>query len=260
MLTMVAQAKRASALFERNVVVYKRLPWNIVSGFFEPVLYLFSIGIGVGALVSGTFTVDGEPMSYALFVAPAMMAQSAMSGAMIESAFNLFGKMRYQKLYDAFLATPVGPNEIAWGELSFALARGGAYSAAFLVVMAVMDLTTSWWAVLALPGALLIGLAFGGLGMAIATFLRSWQDFDYVTGIMYVMFLFSGTFAPIALFPAWAQWLVQVTPLYHGVELLRGLTTGQVGPGLIGHAVYLAALAAIGLTIASRRMGKLLLK
>lgn len=260
MIGLVVSAQRTGALIERNVAVYRRLPWNIISGFFEPVFYLFSIGIGVGALVQGSFAVNGHPMSYPVFVAPAMMAQAALSGAMIEGVFNFFGKMRFSKLYDAFLATPIRPIEIAIGELSFALARGGAYSAAFLVLMVAMGLVTSWWALLAFPAALLIGLAAGAFGLAIATFLRGWQDFDYVGGLMAVMFLFSGTFAPIGLFPTWAQWIIQATPLYHSVQLLRGLTTGQVGVGLLMHVVYLLALAAVGLWVAHRRMIVLLLR
>ncbi|MEV6526737.1 ABC transporter permease [Longispora sp. NPDC051575] len=259
MIALMVSARRAGVMIERNVAVYKRLPWNIASGVLEPIFYLFSIGIGVGALVNGVFTVDGEPMSYALFVAPAMMAQAALSGSLIECVFNFFGKMKFAKLYDAFLATPLQPIEIATGELAFALMRGGAYSAVFLALMAVMGMTSSWWAVLALPAALLIGVAAGGLGLAVATFLRGWQDFDYVTGGMTAMFLFSGTFAPIGLYPVWTQWVIQALPLYHGVELLRGLTTGHVGPGLLVHVGYLVALGMAGLWLANRRMGKLLL-
>ncbi len=260
MLTFATSAQRAGALVERNIAVNRRQPWNFISGFFEPVFYLFSIGIGVGALLDGTFTVDGQPMSYAVFVAPAMMAQAALSGAMMETTFNFFGKMRFSKLYDAFLATPVRPIELAVGELTFALMRGGAYSAAFLILMTVMGLVESWWGVLALPGSLLVGLAAGSFGLAMSTFLRGWQDFDYVGGVMTVMFLFSGTFTPITVFPVWMQWLIQITPLYHGVELLRGLTLGQVHAGLLVHVVYLIALTIGGLWLAQHRMIKLLLR
>ncbi|WP_412540360.1 ABC transporter permease [Longispora sp. K20-0274] len=260
MNTLMASARRSGAMIERNIAVYRRIPWTILSGFLEPVFYLFSLGIGVGALVKATFEVNGSPMSYALFVAPAMMANAAFVGAVTESVFNFFGKMKFARLYDAVLATPVQPLEIAAGELTFALARGGLYSAAFLALMSAMGLVSSWWALAALPAALLVGMAAGGLGLAVSTFLRGWQDFDYVGGMLGVLFLFSGTFAPLELYPTWAQWLIQATPLYHGVELIRGLTTGNVHPGLLVHVAYLLALGSAGLWVASRRMTKLLLR
>src|SRR5207248_1803261 len=107
----------------------------VISGFFEPLLYLYSIGIGVGHLVGSLALPDGRLVPYAEFVAPAMLAASAMSGALAESTFNFFGKMRYMKLYDGILATPVRPMELATGELLWAMARGALYSAAFLGVM-----------------------------------------------------------------------------------------------------------------------------
>lgn len=252
--------RRAAAVSGRNVAAARHVGywWVLVSGFFEPVLYLLSIGLGVGALIKSFTLPDGRTVSYAAFVAPAMLAASAMNGALAETTMNMFGKMKYMRLYDAVLATPVQPFEVALGELLWALARGSIYSIAFLAIMVGMGLTTVGWALVAFPATVLVGFAFGGLGMAVATYVRSWQDFDYIMVVQFALFLFSGTFAPASSYAWGMKVVVQVTPLYHGVELLRGLTTGTLGWGLLGHTAYLVALASVGLLIAGRRMSKLL--
>jgi lipooligosaccharide transport system permease protein len=252
--------RRSTAVAGRNLAAARHFGywWGLFSGFFEPVLYLLSIGIGVGALVTGFTLADGRTISYTAFVAPAMLAASAMNAAVAESTHNLFAKMKFQKLYEAVLATPVRPIEVALGELMWALARGSIYSIAFLALMVAMGLTTVGWAFVAFPATLLVGFAFGGMGMAIATVMRGWQDFDYVAVAQFGLFLFSGTFAPADSYAPYLRVLVALTPLYHGVELIRGLTTGVVGWSMLGHVGYLAVFAVIGLTIAGRRMTKLL--
>jgi lipooligosaccharide transport system permease protein len=261
---LAARAERrlrsATAVTSRNLTAARHSSywWVLLSGFFEPLLYLLSIGIGVGALVKGFTLPDGRMIAYAAFVAPAMLAASAMNGAMTESTFNFFFKMKFVHLYDAILATPVRPFEIALGELLWALVRGAIYSIAFLAIMVWMGLTTVGWAVAAFPATLLVGFAFGGLGMAVSTCMRGWQDFDYITIVQFAMFLFSSTFAPAGAYPFAMRVLVELTPLYHGVELLRALTTGLMGWSLLGHVAYLVAMAVVGLWVAGRRMGRLL--
>jgi lipooligosaccharide transport system permease protein len=254
--------QRATAVSTRNLYALRHTAywWVVISGFFEPLLYLLSIGIGVGALVKQFTLPDGRVIAYSAFVAPAMLAASAMNGALSESTFNFFFKMKYAKVYDAILATPVQPFELALGELLWALVRGGIYSVAFLGIMVAMGLTTVWWALAALPAVVLVGLAFGGLGMAVATFVRGWQDFDYITVVQFGLFLFSGTFAPAQSYPLVMRLVVEATPLYHGVELVRALTTGVTAWTLLWHGLYLAGFAALGLTVAARRMAKLLRK
>jgi lipooligosaccharide transport system permease protein len=197
-------------------------------------------------------------VSYAAFVAPAMLAASAMNGALAESTFNFFARMKWVKLYDGMIATPLRPLEIALGELSWALIRGLIYSVAFLAIMVALDLTTVGWAVAAVFASIFVGLAFGGLGMSVATLLRTWQDFDYLGIVQFALFLFSGTFAPVASYPPVMQWIIQVTPLYQAVELVRDLTTGRPDAATLGHVAYLAIMGAVGLAFASRRMGRLL--
>jgi len=253
-------AGRASHLVERNAIVYRRGWPVIVSGFIEPLLYLLAIGFGVGALVGRTVMVDGHPLRYAVFVAPALMASSAMNGAIFETAFNFFYKLKYVKLYDAVLATPLGVADIALGEIAWALIRGTLYAFGFILVMAALGLVISPWALLALPAAMLIGFTFAAVGTVASTFVRTWQDFDLVLTVLIPLFLFSATFYPITLYPGALQVVVQVTPLYHGVDLLRSLTTGTLGPSILVDLVYLVVLGAAALALAATRLERLLLK
>ncbi|HEX7744472.1 MAG TPA: ABC transporter permease [Micromonosporaceae bacterium] len=252
--------RRAASVAERNVAALRSAYWIVlISGFFEPVLYLLSIGVGVGALV-GDLRVAGQLVPYAAFVAPAMLASSAMTGALAETTFNFFGKMKYMRLYDGVIATPVQPFEIALGELGWAMVRGSLYSAAFLGVMVAMDLTTPARAVAAFPAAVLVGFAFGALGMAMSTYMRSWQDFDLMGSAQFTLFLFSGTFVPADAYPAALRWLVEVTPLYRSVDLIRGVSLGLPNWVSVVDTLYLLAATALGLLVASRRMGRLLYK
>jgi len=248
---------RGALLFERNVMSYRRMWIIILSGFFEPLFYLLALGFGLGAYV-GDVVEGGVAVSYAAFVAPGLLAASAMNGAFYD-ATNIFWKLRYQKLYDAVLATPLGPKDIAVGETAWALFRGLVYAVGFFTIMVVLGLVESWWALLALPATLFVGFAFAGAGIAAVTFMRSWQDFDVLNLAMLPMFLFSATFFPLAVYPEWLQWVVQATPLYHAVSLVRALTTGAVGTGQLVDVAYLAALGLAGMWLAARRIERLLL-
>ncbi len=248
---------RGLLLFERNVLSYKSMWPIIVSGFFEPLFFLLSLGYGLGSYV-GDVSIDGVPVEYAVFVAPGLLAASAMNGAFYD-ATNIFWKMRYQRLYDSILSTPLGPKDVAAGETVWALFRGLIYAVGFFAVILALGLVESWWAVLALPATVFIGFAFAGAGIAAVTYMRSWQDFDILNLAILPMFLFSATFFPLSTYPDWLETVIQATPLYHGVELLRALTTGAVGWAQVGNVVYLAALGVLGTWIASRRIAKLLL-
>jgi lipooligosaccharide transport system permease protein len=251
-------AESTGLLLYRNYLAYRAAWWIFITGFLEPVFYLFSIGVGVGQLVTG-FQFHGQTIPYAEFVAPGMLAASAMNGSLLDSTFNFFFKLKYNKLFDQMLATPLTTSDIARGELTWSLLRGGIYSAAFLLVMIAMGLVHSWWAVLAVPACLLIGLAFGGACMALTTYMRSWQDFEYVTLASLPLFLFSATFFPLSAFPTAVQWVVEVTPLYRGVVLVRELTTGVVTWESAVSVVYLVAMGLAGLVVVGRRLDKLLL-
>jgi len=250
--------RAARLMVERNVRASRHSLLVIVSGFFEPVFYLFSLGLGIGALV-GDLEFAGRTVGYAEFVAPGLIAASAMNGAVLDSTFNVFWKLKYGKLYDSVLATPLGPRAVAAGEITWSLLRGAGYATAFLLVLLVAGYIGSWWAVLALPAAVLIGLAFAGAGMAATTFMRSWQDFDLIQLVQLPMFLFSATFYPITVYPDSLQWVVRCSPLYHAATLLRELTTGTVGLGSFVHVAVLVGLGLVGLLVTGRRLEKLLL-
>jgi lipooligosaccharide transport system permease protein len=257
----VISPSRITAVIQRNVGVLRSGPpyyLMVISGFFEPLLYLLSIGVGVGALVGDLTLPDGRTLPYERFVAPAMLAVSAMSGALAETTFTFFFKLKYLKTFEAVLATPVRPLEIAAGELIWAVLRCSLYTAAFLSVMVALDLTTAAWALAAFPATLLIGIAFGALGMAISTLLRGWQDFDLLSTGQFALFLFSGTFSPTRDYPAVIRILIDLTPLYHAVELVRDLTTGHPSRDLLGHGAYLTVMTGAALLVAGRRLSKAL--
>jgi len=240
---------------ERNLWVYRRGWLVIFSGFFEPLFYLFGIGFGLGALIG-----EVEGISYAAFVAPALLATAAMNGAIYDSTFNMFFKLKYAKTYDAILTTPLSVGDIAVGEVIWALIRGTLYAIGFIVVIFALGLALSPWAILAVPAAMLIGFAAAAIGTSCTTFIRKWQDFDLIFVVTLPLFLFSATFFPITAYPEPIRLLVEVTPLYRGVHLIRGLTTGEIEPMLLVDVAYLLILGFIGLAIVSRRLGHLLLK
>jgi lipooligosaccharide transport system permease protein len=245
-------------LIERHARAYKHAWLILLSGVGEPLFYLLSLGVGLGKLV-GTVTGPGGQVSYAAFVAPALLATSAMNGAIYDSTFNVYFLLKYAKLYDSVLATPVRATDVALGQIGWALIRSTLYAAAFITVILAMGLVQSRWAVLALPAAVLTGFAFAAAGMAASTFMRSWQDFEYVTLVSLPLFLFSTTFYPLSVYPRGLQIVVECTPLYQAVTLLRGLILGGVGPALLVPVAYLAVMGVTGLVISGRRVGSLLL-
>ena len=247
-------------LIERHARVYRHTWLVLASGVFEPVFYLLSIGLGLGELVGRVAGPGGHLVGFTSFVAPALLASSAMNGAIYDSTYNVFFRMRYDKLYDSALATPMRPGDVALGEIGWSLIRGGLYAIAFMVVMLALGLVHSAWAVAAVPVALLVGFASAAAGMTATTFMRSWQDFEYIMLATLPMFLFSATFYPLSVYPRPIQIVVECTPLYQGVALMRGLTLGVVGPALLWHALYLAVMGVAGLYVAGRRIGRLLLR
>jgi lipooligosaccharide transport system permease protein len=249
--------RRPQRMIERSVMVYRRTWIILVSGFFEPLFYLLSIRVGFGSLV-GDVTYAGRTIGYAEFVAPALMASSAMNGAVYDSTMNVYFKLKHSRLYEAVLATPMGSADVAVGEIGWAVIRGAIYSAAFLVCIVALGMAESAWVVMALPACILIGIAFASVGMAATTYMRTWADFDLVPTLTMPMFLFSATFYPLSAYGDWA-WLVQLSPLYHGVALVRGFSLGDLSWAMVAHASVLVAIAAVGLQVASRRVDKLLL-
>jgi lipooligosaccharide transport system permease protein len=246
-------------IIERNRFVFRRGWMVIFTGFFEPLFFLLGIGFGLGSLVGNVAGPGGQLIPYAVFVAPALLAASAMNGAVYDST-NMFFRLRYEKAYDGMLATPLTVGDIAMGEVAWALGRGSLYGFGFLVVMFALGLVPSPWGLLALPASMLIGFATAAAGLTAVSFMRSWQDLDLIFVVTLPLFLFSATFFPITSYPEGLRIFVEMTPLYRGVDLIRGLTTGAVGMSQVIDVIYLAVMGAVFLMIASRRLGKMLLK
>ena len=258
--TFAIGSRRSARLIERNLHVYKHGWLVLLSGFFEPLFYLLGIGFGLGALIGTLTGPGGQEISYQLFIAPALLASAAMNGAITETTFNFFFKLNYNKTFTSILSTPLSPGDIALGELAWALMRGGLYAIGFMGVMLVLGLFASPWVILAVPASLLIGFAFGAVGMAATSFMKTWQDFDLIQLVVLPMFLFSGTFFPIDAYPEALRLFIQLTPLYQGVDLLRSLAVGAISPVLLVHVAYLLVMGLVGLAITSRRLDRLLLK
>lgn len=253
-------AGNSSAVLSRGFLATKSSNWIIVvSGFFEPVFYLLSMGIGLGALVGTVATSTGERVDYAAFIAPGLLAVSAMNGAIYDSTWNVFFKMNYAKLYEGMLTTSLGPLDVALGEISLALVRGALYAVGFMGIMQVMGLNLSWTAILALPAVILISFGFASVGMAVTSYMKTFQHMDWINFVMLPMFLFSATFYPITVYPEIIQWVVKALPLWHGIELIRGLTTGALSWALLGHVAYYLVMIAGGLVFTTIRLKKLFL-
>ncbi len=254
---VIRTARRPQRMIERSLMVYRRTWIIIVSGFFEPLFYLLSTRVGLGQLV-GDVSVNGKVVDYATFVAPALMASSAMNGAVYDSTMNVFDKLKHSKTYDAVLATPMGIGDVTLGEIGWALLRGLLYATTFLVAMVMLGTVHSPWALMAIPACVLIGFAFASCGLAAVTFIRSWADFGWVPTATMPLFLFSATFYPASSYGKWRP-LLQISPLYHGVALVRSATTGTADWSILGHATFLLAMAFFGLWVGSKRLNRLLL-
>ena len=245
-------------VIERQMRVYRRYWAILLAGFADPVLFLGSIGIGVGQLVHTLPGPAGHPVAYAVYVAPGLLATAAMNGAVIDTTFGFFVNYKYGHVYDGMLATPMRVLDVAIGEVTWSLLRGAAYSAVFLAVMAGLGYVESPWALLALPVALVIGMSFAAAGLAATTWMRSFVDFDFVNLALVPLFLFSGVFFPLTRYPGWLQEVVRFTPLYQGVEVERRLVLGALDPTMLLHVGYLVVMAAVGIAVASRRLARLL--
>ncbi|CAN5523437.1 ABC transporter permease [soil metagenome] len=253
-------AGNSRAVVGRGLRATRSTNWVVVlTGFVEPIFYLLSLGVGLGAYIGAVQDADGHQIPYAAYIAPALLAVSAMNGAIYDSTWNVFFKMNFGKLYEGMLATSLGPLDVALGEISLALLRGAAYGLGFLTVMQFAGLNLSWTAILALPALLVIAFGFASLGMGITSYMKTFQQMDWIQFVLLPMFLLSATFYPISVYPVPVQWVVQALPLWHGVELIRGLTTGVIGPAMLVHLLYYLVMIVVGLTFTTRRLRALFL-
>ena len=228
----------------------------MATGAVEPVLYLLAMGIGLGTFIgqvqAGT--------SYSAWIAPALLATSALNGAVMDATWNVFMKLKFNKLYETMLSTSLGPLDVALGEIAVALVRGGIYATSFVAVMALLGLVGSWWVLLTIPTCLLIAFGIAALGMAATSFCRTFQQMDWIMLVLMPMFMFSGTFYPVDVYPAPIAAAVKCLPLWHGIEMLRDLNAGAVSWLTAGHALYFVVLAMLGVWVVSLRLKALFLR
>lgn len=251
---------RSRAIMERAYIAFKSSTWMIViSGFVEPVLFLLSFGYGLKDLV-GDITVAGRSVGYVAFIAPALLATSAMNGAIYDSTMNVYFKLKHDRLYHGMLATSLGPMDVALGEISWALLRGLSYSIGFMAIVAPLGLIPSMWGILAIPAAVLIAFGFASFGMAVTSYMKSYQQLEVVNVVLLPMFLFSGSFYPLDVFPEWLQTIIRLFPLAHAIDLVRGLTLGNISWALAGHAMYFVVMIVIGLFFTTRRLNALFMR
>ncbi|MGK3648791.1 ABC transporter permease [Pseudarthrobacter enclensis] len=254
-------SRNARAVIARGLMATRSTNWLVMlSGFFEPVLFLVSMGVGLGAIVGTVEGPDGTPISYAAYIAPALLAVSAMNGAVYDSTWNVFFKMNFAKLYQGMLYTSLGPLDVALGEIFLALLRGMLYATGFTAVMGVMGLITTPWALLMVPASVLIAFGFASLGMGITSFLKTFQQMDWINFILLPMFLFSATFYPLSVYPVPVQWFIQAMPLWHGVELLRQISVGVFTAATPLHIAYYLVMTAAGMLLTTLRLRSLFLK
>ena len=251
---------RSRAIMERAYIAFKSSTWLIVfSGFIEPVLFLLSFGYGLKNLV-GDITVAGQPVGYVAFIAPALLATSAMNGAIYDSTMNVFFKLNHDRLYHGMLATSLGPMDVALGEISWALLRGFSYAVGFMAIVVPLGLVPSVWGILAIPAAVLIAFGFASFGMAVTSYMKSFQQLEIISIVLLPMFLFSGSFYPLSVFPEWLQTLIRLLPLAHAIDLVRGLTLGNISWALVGHAMYFVVMIVIGLFFTTKRLNALFMR
>lgn len=251
---------RARALVMRNGFALRTTnALTFLTGFVEPVIFLVAFGYGVGGLI-GTVEVGGVEVSYAAFIAPGLLASSAMTGALMDATFNVFFKMHYMRIYHTMLSTSLGPLDVALGEIAWAMLRGAAYAVGFTVVVALFGLITSWWALLMIPGAVLVAFSFASIGMTLTSYMKSFHQLNWLNFWLLPLFLFSGTFYPITMYPDWLQAIIMVTPLWQAIAMMRSLAFGVFDGALVVHVAYLVVLAAIGLVFTTRRLEALFLR
>jgi lipooligosaccharide transport system permease protein len=229
-------AGRPHVLLERGWLAFRSTNWvPVVTGFVEPVLFLLAFGYGMGSLV-GDVTTGNKTIDYTLFIAPGLLANSAM------------------------LSTPLGPLDIALGEITWALIRGLVYSIGFLTVVTALGLTPSFWAILAIPAASLVAFGFASFGMAITSYFKTYQQMGFINFVLLPMTLFSGSLYPISVYPDWLEKIIMALPLWHGIELVRAFWFGEINSGVFVHVTYFVVMIGIGLFVTSRRLRALFLR
>ena len=254
-------SRRARVILEHRRIAFRQGHWIVVlSGFVEPVLYLLSFGYGVGKLVGKVEVIPGQFVTYAQFIAPALLATSAMNGAIYDSTWNIFFRLKYDGTYKAMLATSLGPLDVALGEIGWALLRGLIYAVGFTAIVFPLGIMKGWYGLLAIPAAVVIAFGFASIGMLYTTFAKSIAQMDWVNVVMLPLFLFSGSLYPLSIYPQWLRIIIEALPLWHGIQIVRSLSLGIIQWSLLWHFAYFAGMIAIGLIFTTRRLRVLFMR
>ena len=236
----------ASRVFEHRFLTYRRtFRASIFSSFLSPALFLTAMGLGLGSYVSNSAVPALGGVSYLVFLAPGLLAATAMQTASFEATFPIMAGLTWNRIYHAMYATPISPRDIALGNLAWMVARLTFVSSVFTLVIVLFGAAASPLVVLAIPAAVLTGMAFAA---PIAGFSATQRTPDRFAAIFRFgitpLFLFSGTFFPLSSLPAFLQPLAWLTPLYHGVALTRGLSLGTIVNDPVLALIHLAILFA----------------
>jgi lipooligosaccharide transport system permease protein len=255
-MTVIAASGR---VWQRNWLVYRRL-WHrsLAFGFLQPVLFLTAMGLGIGALIGTDDLSAFGGVEYVHWLGPGLLAAMAMQTATFESTYPIMNKIMWGRNYEAMLSTPLGIRSIVGGELAWTAFRIGSLAAVFLVVLFLFGVPRSPMAVLAIPFAVLVGVAFASCLIAFTATQRNDVGFSAIFRfVINPLFLFSGTFFPLTQLPEWAQAIAWATPLFHGVELIRGAILDTLDPVTAPiHLAYLLVMFGIGAVLAERNLAK----
>ncbi len=247
--------------YEHWLAQYKRV-WRgtIGTSLVNPVLYVTALGVGLGTIVDQTQNTPGG-VPYLDYVAPGLLAAAAMQTATAESSWPVMGAIRWTRVYHAMIATPLTERDVFVGHQLFVVTRVFTSAAAYLVVITAFGAVSSWWGILTVPAAVLVGTAFSMPMAALATTVEDGRTFVTIFRFLIVpMFLFSGTFFPVTQLPLAFELAAYLTPIWHGVELCRMLTLGTVELGsALGHTAYLLAWTLVGFELARRSYRRRLL-
>jgi len=249
--------RRAWLIVRRNVLVFRTARLALLSGMIEPLVYLLTLGVLLDRMV-GTVTVSGQTVDYLSYVAPGLLAATTMTVVVNESVSNLFYKLRISRAYDAVLAAPVSGVDIVVGELGWTLMRTALCAAPFILAMAGLGVASRASVPLLLLGTLIEAIAFGAVGLAVATYLRTWQQRDLVQVVVLPMFYLCGTLFPVQGYPEAVRALVTITPLYPCVELLRSWSVGVAQVDVSFSLAYLGLMTVVGGAVAVHRIETLL--
>ncbi len=254
-MTVLAASGR---VWQRNWLVYRRL-WHrsLAFGFIQPILFLTAMGIGIGSLIStNTEAFGGVP--YIDWLGPGLLAAMAMQTATFESTYPIMGKIMWGRNYEAMLSTPLSVRSIVFGELAWTAFRISTLSVVFLTVLVLFGIVRTPLALLAIPVTTLVGMAFSACLIAFTATQKNDVGFSAIFRfVINPLFLFSGTFFPLTNLPESVQWVAWLTPLYHGVQLIRGSILDQLDPlAAPFHLLYLLAMFGIGAYLADRKLAK----